>query len=97
MGVVTGDTFPLCNRCMLRHGLLLTPDGVLMASATDSKHIIFEKAFFLGCMRVVAAQAPLFRQNRPVYPVLCKHLVDHGTVTAAAKFVAALSGLERGR
>ena len=68
-----------------------------MASAAGGGHIGLEQPLLFGGMRIVAAQASLFREDRPVDTVLCKHCIDHRTVAAATELIAVFLGFERSR
>jgi hypothetical protein len=60
MRIMTGAALSILDRLMLCQGFILASDGILVATAANADHTALDKPFLPGCMRVMAAQTPLF-------------------------------------
>ena len=60
MRIMTGAALSILYRLMLRQGFVLASDGIMVATAADGYHISLDKPLLLGCVRIMAAQTPLF-------------------------------------
>ena len=83
MWIMTGTALAILDRLMLRQGFILTSDGILVATAANGNHISLDKPFLLSGVGIMAAQTPLFRQDRPVEPVPGQHCIHKIAMTTA--------------
>src|ERR1700687_5550385 len=80
MRVMACGTVSAVDRLMLGNRFHLALDGIGMTLAAQRDHGFLQKPFFFCGMGIMAIQAPLFAQQRLMYPVFTERVVIHITV-----------------